>query len=131
MIRRPPRSTLSSSSAASDVYKRQPPPLMTSFQPFGLDYPRPHPPYTGTLRHASSSVSSASHWDDPMADDEPWKKFQGPIGSTLPSRGDLSLIHISEPTRLLSISYAVFCLKKKKNKKRKTKCQHNIKTTKS
>src|SRR5678816_1971132 len=28
----------------------------------------------------------------------------------------LSLIHISEPTRLLSISYAVFCLKKKKNK---------------
>eukprot|EP00658_Telonema_sp_P-2_P002004 TRINITY_DN10756_c0_g1_i1.p1 TRINITY_DN10756_c0_g1~~TRINITY_DN10756_c0_g1_i1.p1 ORF type:complete len:283 (-),score=78.69 TRINITY_DN10756_c0_g1_i1:30-878(-) len=28
----------------------------------------------------------------------------------------LSLIHISEPTRLLSISYAVFCLKKKKNR---------------
>src|SRR5678815_1772394 len=25
----------------------------------------------------------------------------------------ISLIHISEPTRLLSISYAVFCLKKK------------------
>ena len=30
---------------------------------------------------------------------------------------DLSLIHISEPTRLGMISYAVFCLKKKKNKK--------------
>eukprot|EP00658_Telonema_sp_P-2_P037178 TRINITY_DN26764_c0_g1_i2.p1 TRINITY_DN26764_c0_g1~~TRINITY_DN26764_c0_g1_i2.p1 ORF type:complete len:104 (+),score=33.38 TRINITY_DN26764_c0_g1_i2:198-509(+) len=29
----------------------------------------------------------------------------------------LSLIHISEPTRLLSISYAVFCLKKKKKLK--------------
>src|SRR5678816_1963386 len=28
----------------------------------------------------------------------------------------LSLIHISEPTRLLSISYAVFCLKKKTKK---------------
>ena len=28
----------------------------------------------------------------------------------------LSLIHISEPTRLLSISYAVFCLKKKKKR---------------
>src|SRR5450756_333590 len=27
---------------------------------------------------------------------------------------DLSLIHISEPTRLGMISYAVFCLKKKK-----------------
>eukprot|EP00658_Telonema_sp_P-2_P006441 TRINITY_DN12442_c0_g1_i4.p1 TRINITY_DN12442_c0_g1~~TRINITY_DN12442_c0_g1_i4.p1 ORF type:complete len:235 (-),score=42.66 TRINITY_DN12442_c0_g1_i4:74-778(-) len=31
---------------------------------------------------------------------------------------NLSLIHISEPTRLLSISYAVFCLKKKKTQKR-------------
>eukprot|EP00658_Telonema_sp_P-2_P022716 TRINITY_DN19087_c0_g1_i1.p1 TRINITY_DN19087_c0_g1~~TRINITY_DN19087_c0_g1_i1.p1 ORF type:complete len:231 (+),score=65.62 TRINITY_DN19087_c0_g1_i1:462-1154(+) len=31
----------------------------------------------------------------------------------------LSLIHISEPTRLLSISYAVFCLKKKKNDDRR------------
>src|SRR5678816_2247509 len=30
------------------------------------------------------------------------------------SENNLSLIHISEPTRLLSISYAVFCLKKKK-----------------
>ncbi len=29
------------------------------------------------------------------------------------------LIHISEPTRPLSISYAVFCLKKKKKKKKK------------
>eukprot|EP00658_Telonema_sp_P-2_P030588 TRINITY_DN23077_c0_g1_i1.p1 TRINITY_DN23077_c0_g1~~TRINITY_DN23077_c0_g1_i1.p1 ORF type:complete len:136 (+),score=20.02 TRINITY_DN23077_c0_g1_i1:399-806(+) len=34
----------------------------------------------------------------------------------------LSLIHISEPTRLLSISYAVFCLKKKKI----TTIQHQI-----
>eukprot|EP00658_Telonema_sp_P-2_P013739 TRINITY_DN1520_c0_g1_i1.p1 TRINITY_DN1520_c0_g1~~TRINITY_DN1520_c0_g1_i1.p1 ORF type:complete len:1049 (-),score=294.22 TRINITY_DN1520_c0_g1_i1:80-3226(-) len=38
--------------------------------------------------------------------------------SSMPSVFDstlaLSLIHISEPTRLLSISYAVFCLKKKK-----------------
>eukprot|EP00658_Telonema_sp_P-2_P085118 TRINITY_DN9632_c0_g1_i5.p1 TRINITY_DN9632_c0_g1~~TRINITY_DN9632_c0_g1_i5.p1 ORF type:complete len:220 (+),score=43.31 TRINITY_DN9632_c0_g1_i5:110-769(+) len=32
----------------------------------------------------------------------------------------LSLIHISEPTRLLSISYAVFCLKKKKIKQNST-----------
>src|SRR5665648_456183 len=31
---------------------------------------------------------------------------------------DLSLIHISEPTRLGMISYAVFCLKKKKKKKK-------------
>src|SRR5674536_122680 len=32
---------------------------------------------------------------------------------------ELSLIHISEPTRLLSISYAVFCLKKKKQNNKK------------
>ena len=32
----------------------------------------------------------------------------------------LSLIHISEPTRLGMISYAVFCLKKKKKKKKIT-----------
>src|SRR5665213_4178654 len=31
----------------------------------------------------------------------------------------LSLIHISEPTRQAEISYAVFCLKKKKKQKRK------------
>ena len=30
------------------------------------------------------------------------------------ARQRLSLIHISEPTRLRRISYAVFCLKKKK-----------------
>src|SRR5665647_2628812 len=35
----------------------------------------------------------------------------------LPSK--LSLIHISEPTRRTPISYAVFCLKKKKNKTNK------------
>src|SRR5665648_1227662 len=34
---------------------------------------------------------------------------------------ELSLIHISEPTRLGMISYAVFCLKKKKKKKEKQK----------
>ena len=32
---------------------------------------------------------------------------------------NLSLIHISEPTRQAEISYAVFCLKKKKTKKKK------------
>ena len=37
-----------------------------------------------------------------------------PIDGTRSYVIGLSLIHISEPTRLLSISYAVFCLKKKK-----------------
>src|SRR5450756_2632144 len=38
---------------------------------------------------------------------------------------ELSLIHISEPTRLGMISYAVFCLKKKK-KKKKYETYHTI-----
>ena len=37
----------------------------------------------------------------------------------------LSLIHISEPTRLRRISYAVFCLKKKKKKKTQKQQQTN------
>ena len=37
------------------------------------------------------------------------------VTDVLNKRKDLSLIHISEPTRLRRISYAVFCLKKKKN----------------
>ena len=51
----------------------------------------------------------------------PWKEF-GPLEVTRATeiefdaeKQKLSLIHISEPTRLLSTSYAVFCLKKKKN----------------
>ena len=53
-----------------------------------------------------------------------WKERKGPrcinaqaLAGALPGEEGtvdiLSLIHISEPTRLLSISYAVFCLKKK------------------
>ena len=38
-----------------------------------------------------------------------------PFSEKALSPEDLSLIHISEPTRLLSISYAVFCLQKKNN----------------
>eukprot|EP00658_Telonema_sp_P-2_P010009 TRINITY_DN13747_c0_g1_i1.p1 TRINITY_DN13747_c0_g1~~TRINITY_DN13747_c0_g1_i1.p1 ORF type:complete len:117 (+),score=36.38 TRINITY_DN13747_c0_g1_i1:431-781(+) len=44
---------------------------------------------------------------------------------------NLSLIHISEPTRLLSISYAVFCLKKKKKKKNTQKEQVMMKKKKT
>src|SRR5680860_1838297 len=41
-----------------------------------------------------------------------------------PTECALSLIHISEPTRRTPISYAVFCLKKKK--KNKITKSHNI-----
>ena len=53
------------------------------------------------------------------------KALQVPYGTrdVLPGEA-LSLIHISEPTRLGMISYAVFCLKKKK-KKTRLKEPHN------
>ena len=38
---------------------------------------------------------------------------------------ELSLIHISEPTRRTPISYAVFCLKKKKKQTNKKKTKEN------
>eukprot|EP01017_Pseudomicrothorax_dubius_P050560 TRINITY_DN959_c0_g3_i8.p1 TRINITY_DN959_c0_g3~~TRINITY_DN959_c0_g3_i8.p1 ORF type:complete len:239 (-),score=39.56 TRINITY_DN959_c0_g3_i8:7-723(-) len=46
-------------------------------------------------------------------DEPPTHRIQEPSYYSITTERDLSLIHISEPTRLLSISYAVFCLKKK------------------
>src|SRR5450756_2681926 len=70
-------------------------------------------------RHFSRCVHTASRPDE-----------QGdPVHHVCPFEGQdgrqrdmgLSLIHISEPTRLGMISYAVFCLKKKKKKEKKNK----------
>ena len=83
MIRRPPRSTQSRSSAASDVYKRQ----------------------LQRLAAVEVVVVLALPEEGLAA---------GDLLDVVGVGAALSLIHISEPTRLLSISYAVFCLKKKK-----------------
>src|SRR5428012_19101 len=87
MIRRPPRSTQSRSSAASDVYK---------------------------IQHQHDRCQRG-RTDDPA---------EYPV---------LSLIHISEPTRLGMISYAVFCLKKKKKKEQNfvNQRKHNTKENKN
>ena len=45
------------------------------------------------------------------------------LGTAFAMSMHLSLIHISEPTRQAEISYAVFCLKKKKNITRKKKAE--------
>ena len=82
MIRRPPRSTLDRSSAASDVYKRQH--QLNEVKAGKV-------PGLAGFRFATES--------------EIVEHFGSPPG--------LSLIHISEPTRPYSISYAVFCLKTK------------------
>ena len=50
---------------------------------------------------------------DPDADGDGISDQEEMMDSDFDGIPDLSLIHISEPTRLLSISYAVFCLKKK------------------
>src|SRR5450756_1561066 len=42
-----------------------------------------------------------------------FRQVRAALNADLGVRHDLSLIHISEPTRLGMISYAVFCLKKK------------------
>src|SRR5674536_373683 len=99
MIRRPPRSTLSSSSAASDVYKRQGPGRFVLAR--------------GRVRRQGEDVPVVG--DGPSAcPDRPGRAVLVHGSAPVMTVGvDLSLIHISEPTRLLSISYAVFCLKKK------------------
>src|SRR5678816_3390333 len=69
----------------------------------------------GASRRASgwAGENDARSWDHPSHP----VKSDNSLGLCLEpgaSQGkELSLIHISEPTRLLSISYAVFCLKKK------------------
>src|SRR5450756_2764307 len=173
MIRRPPRSTQSRSSAASDVYKRQ---LdrdvgaraavhLATDHPFGVlhrDAPlglldegdqadhehdhecdddelgravlatgdRPHGGREGRRdlredqqRHAVADAAFTDQLTEPHdhrgsrghRDDHDQDDHDAPVRDDL----DLSLIHISEPTRLGMISYAVFCLKKKKKKTQK------------
>eukprot|EP00658_Telonema_sp_P-2_P050651 TRINITY_DN38674_c0_g1_i1.p1 TRINITY_DN38674_c0_g1~~TRINITY_DN38674_c0_g1_i1.p1 ORF type:complete len:153 (-),score=36.91 TRINITY_DN38674_c0_g1_i1:84-542(-) len=150
MIRRPPRSTLSSSSAASDVYKRQPYSnrvLMRKIE--GLSRKMASGDRTQEVvldlveqdnninsKNKTSATTATAKSSLPPAVIAVKKRGRGrPIGkkgsgsttttpgavppaTTLSPRdaaaNNLSLIHISEPTRLLSISYAVFCLKKKK-----------------
>eukprot|EP00658_Telonema_sp_P-2_P056488 TRINITY_DN44943_c0_g1_i1.p2 TRINITY_DN44943_c0_g1~~TRINITY_DN44943_c0_g1_i1.p2 ORF type:complete len:254 (-),score=102.31 TRINITY_DN44943_c0_g1_i1:24-785(-) len=62
---------------------------------------------------AAAAAAAAETADGRLVESE----VQDAIGKDM----NLSLIHISEPTRLLSISYAVFCLKKKKKTKKKRK----------
>src|SRR5450756_2660909 len=64
-----------------------------------------HVPPPRTAAHAGQTIRSASG-DGPS----PALSRHHPTAIA----ADLSLIHISEPTRLGMISYAVFCLKKKK-----------------
>src|SRR5450759_90282 len=57
---------------------------------------------------ATAATKAAYIWSHAVSGDHPYL-----LKKTIK---ELSLIHISEPTRLGMISYAVFCLKKKKKK---------------
>src|SRR5665648_1300091 len=81
---------------------------------WGSDYP---------LFATSSPISGARSGTKHQKQRAPhfmWKflfmKQHQPLKITFLHDYGLSLIHISEPTRLGMISYAVFCLKKKKTK---------------
>src|SRR5450756_2963864 len=150
MIRRPPRSTQSRSSAASDVYKRQVWPLYRDGRGARLcEVPRRHSdglvPGAQLSRPQAIAQPQVLHLGRAAGQDgggaartvgagvlesdldscpgvrqthRPVQREDGAAGeaveSPAPTDLHLSLIHISEPTRLGMISYAVFCLKKKK-----------------
>src|SRR5450756_2679559 len=108
MIRRPPRSTQSRSSAASDVYKRQdlsravdaiPPGSPLTLHVLRAGSPIDLPVKTTGDGHGRSLIGVLV---DPT--------FTLPVDVKIRISdigGPLSLIHISEPTRLGMISYAV------------------------
>ena len=78
MIRRPPRSTLDRSSAASDVYKRQ------------VIY---------MLGVRANGIDDAIQFSELGEQHAAGEFAHAEIGAELPGHLRLSLIHISEPTR--------------------------------
>src|SRR5450756_2283751 len=117
MIRRPPRSTQSRSSAASDVYKRQPTESEEAFEGTrslmeDIGFSRAH-----VFRYSPRPLTAAFFLGDPIDSATKGRRAEELRRIARESavrfhRGlVLSLIHISEPTRLGMISYAVFCLK--------------------
>src|SRR5674536_138366 len=112
MIRLPPRSTLSSSSAASDVYKRQE--HGDAVHQAGGDQQDEHRDQFGARVQALQEPAALR---DVLAEHD-LPQQAGAAGEGLlderpllaladaPAGTHRELIHISEPTRLLSISYA-------------------------
>src|SRR5678815_5898168 len=103
MIRRPPRSTLDRSSAASDVYKRQLLRLQAGRRTAARRDLAGAARQAAALHGAGLSGRASGDPDDAQQQGRPQEAAEA-AGAALLGR-DLSLIHISEPTRLLSISY--------------------------
>ena len=66
----------------------------------------------GALAAINVALENPEHIDAVVADSFEGLKANASITEQIRIGRSLSLIHISEPTRLYSISYAVFCLKK-------------------
>src|SRR5450756_2900596 len=125
MIRRPPRSTQSRSSAASDVYKRQVNDNGEFFKNLVKNLnnsvlanamnanPLSTSDLTGALHKAGAEGVVADVVSANKGFVTDLSNRLDPRGAAIAVNQNLSLIHISEPTRLGMISYAVFCLKKK------------------
>src|SRR5678815_3459697 len=66
--------------------------------------------WVGGRKIDSESVGAADKMTNLCSTHPPMRESNGPAWNGWGADLHLSLIHISEPTRLLSISYAVFCL---------------------
>ena len=120
-MRRPPRAPQSRSSAASDVYKRQGKAVHGENQKRRIVEIR--------LSDGSCSDSGGVN-SQTVCRYAVWHPSVGAAVTDCIADAvyNLSLIHISEPTRLGMISYAVFCLKKKKKKNKQTRQLRHQKT---
>eukprot|EP00825_Cyclidium_porcatum_P015442 TRINITY_DN18788_c0_g1_i1.p3 TRINITY_DN18788_c0_g1~~TRINITY_DN18788_c0_g1_i1.p3 ORF type:complete len:122 (-),score=28.11 TRINITY_DN18788_c0_g1_i1:54-419(-) len=121
MIRRPPRSTHCISSAASDVYKRQ---HQTCHKNVCLNIQTPEALLKQemdieNILFLQDHLEVKLSYNEYLYQRKQQKYRQIEIIIKINKIYTLSLIHISEPTRLGMISYAVFCLKKKKQNKKK------------
>eukprot|EP00831_Metopus_contortus_P005270 TRINITY_DN11986_c0_g1_i3.p1 TRINITY_DN11986_c0_g1~~TRINITY_DN11986_c0_g1_i3.p1 ORF type:complete len:181 (-),score=38.51 TRINITY_DN11986_c0_g1_i3:74-616(-) len=134
MIRRPPRSTQGVSSAASDVYKRQvstqstwDDEIISKNMLYNSITPKTYffklmKVFTSRLTPVKVKLYICKKCYEVFKEsdfDSRENICKSCVSSKIQKENQqhllfLSLIHISEPTRPLYISYAVFCLKKKK-----------------
>src|SRR5680860_571067 len=117
MIRRPPRSTQSRSSAASDVYKRQKLDLSRKTNiPEATADGRPNDFMGVYIQDGIIGFPQFWNHDDSNSTGQIVARnllvgtggISGTLGLEAKTAGNPSLIHISEPTRRTPISYAVF-----------------------
>ena len=76
--------------------------------------------YQDPLTGKNKIMSVSKQKDTPQNRNKAQRELNAKIDAAI-AELQLSLIHISEPTRRTPISYAVFCLKKKKQNSKRNK----------